>query len=797
MPYIGRTTDVKVRQQRILGDGTQKIFTLDFVPNSDNQLACYLDGTFLNDQDWVFKHPNKVVLADAPGDGTELVIVAPKATDIQSTRHKLHIADNIQRIFDCGFIPPNEYSVLVTVNGEVQQDRDYVLSGSKVILNTVPSLNAEVEIRGIYDIIDPTGQTLASNNLAIRRTREKTDGYQNIIPMHQYVQNENNVIVCRGSSDNGDAIVSNQREYLITSGYKYVHNDVLTENTEIEFRNLQEGSPAQYTNLCRRVIMTKDFEGVPATVSVGASGTSGYTTANNVRAYGGSGNELWVNITAAGGVVTGVSISSITANQFSREFQTSEALNIYQAGSTNDATVIIDSVTNNDGQQYFDINNTRWDSLDNAWLSDTAYTLTNNEHEYLVSVDGIIQPYNTYTNTAGGPGDPSGSAITTVNIGSLVGEDENASFVEIRDIERLISDLDVSINGSVGVERIVWSTTGASAAFDITSGYTARTSDFQATFNSNLANEEKFMVIVNGIIQDRDSWALTTDTLTIGGTAGHSDDAVTGAPVVVELIFFTGLDSTCQDALQIDMTGNPATGVGDHKFIRLYDRATGTIELHPDSESSVIIYIDGVLQQDKAYFVNNNKICFFDEAPQFGSIINVKVLKCTEVAAANRRKAMFRGDGSSVNYTLPFTSTTTPDDFGILVYVNGRMYRDNEYALTGTNLTFNTAPTSDAFVEVIGIFDITTYAGVSSDTNLETKKLTIVCDGIRQIFDLGELVFEKHSYGTVQDTYNEQKLLVFLDGELKGQHEYVIIGNKLYLTAIPNDGNTIEVVRFI
>jgi hypothetical protein len=797
MPYIGRTKDVKVRQQRIMGDGTQKIFTLDFVPHSDNQLACYLDGTFLNDQDWVFKHPNKIVLADAPGDGTELVIVAPKATDIQSRRHKLHIADNIQRIFDCGFIPPNEYSVLVTVNGEVQQDRDYVLSGSKVILNIVPSLNAEVEIRGIYDIIDPTGQPLASNNLAIRRTREKTDGYQNIIPMHQYVQNENNVIVCRGSSDNGDAIVSNQREYLITSGYKYVHNDVLSENTEIEFRNLQEGVPTQYDNLCRRVIMTKDFEGVPATVTLGAGGTSGYTSATNVRAYGGSGEELYVDIVATGGVVTSVSISNITANHFSREFQTSEALNIYQAGSTNDATVVIATVTNNDGQRYFDINNTRWDPLDNNWLSDTGYSLTNNEYEYLVSVDGIIQPYNTYTNTAGGPGDPSGANITTVDIGSLVGEDENASFVEIRDIQRLVSDLDATINATVNIERIVWTTTGAGNTFDVTTGYTARTSDFQAAFNSNLSNEHKFLVIVNGIIQDRDTWTLITNHVQIGGTAGHSDDAVTGAPVVVELIFLTNLDSTLQDAKQVTMTGNPATGVGDHKFIRLYDRATGTIELHPDSESSVIIDIDGVLQQDKAYFVEKNKICFFDEAPQFGSNINVKVLKCTEVAAANRRKAMFRGDGSSVNYTLPFTSTTTPDDFGILVFVNGRMYRDNEYALTGTTLTFNTAPTSDAFVEVVGIFDITTFTGTSSDTDLETKKLTITCDGIRQIFDLGELVFEQHSYGTVQDTYNEQKLLVFLDGELKGQHEYVIIGNKLYLTSIPNNGNNLEVVRFI
>ena len=190
-------------------------------------------------------------------------------------------------------------------------------------------------------------------------------------------------------------------------------------------------------------------------------------------------------------------------------------------------------------------------------------------------------------------------------------------------------------------------------------------------------------------------------------------------------------------------------------------------------------------------------MCFFDENPVFGSIIDVKVLKCTEVAAANRRKAMFRGTGSATQFTLPFTSTTTPADFGVLVVVNGKVLRDEEYALSGTTLTFNTAPANDAFIEVQGIFDITTFSGTSSETNLETKKLVFKCNGSQQIFNMGELVFEQHSYGTVQDTYNEQKLLVFLEGELQDPTQYLIIGNKLYMTSVPNVNTRLEVIRFI
>ena len=151
----------------------------------------------------------------------------------------------------------------------------------------------------------------------------------------------------------------------------------------------------------------------------------------------------------------------------------------------------------------------------------------------------------------------------------------------------------------------------------------------------------------------------------------------------------------------------------------------------------------------------------------------------------------------ATQFTLPFSSTTTPNDFGVLVVINGKVLRDEEYALSGTTLTFNTAPSQDAFIEVQGIFDITTYSGSSSETDLETKKLVFKCNGSQQIFDMGELVFEKHSFGTVQDTYNEQKLLVFLEGELQDPTQYVIVGNKLYLTTIPVNETKLEVVRFI
>ena len=111
---------------------------------------------------------------------------------------------------------------------------------------------------------------------------------------------------------------------------------------------------------------------------------------------------------------------------------------------------------------------------------------------------------------------------------------------------------------------------------------------------NDASNEHKFMVIINGIIQDEDTWSISGGTLTVGAAVGSSDDSGAGQSVFVELIFFTGLDSSNQNAKQVTMTGNSQTGAGDHKFIRLYDRATGLKELHPSSDACVIVDITGV-----------------------------------------------------------------------------------------------------------------------------------------------------------------------------------------------------------
>lgn len=514
MPYIGRTKGNNIRTQRFIADGVRKIFTTEFIPLSDNQMSVYIDGVYLNDQDFVFKHPNKVLLSDAPADGAEVIIQALKASEFQSVRSKIYLCDGTQRIFDCGFTPPDEYSIIVTKNGDILQDKDYVIVGSKVVLTQTPSIDNELEIRGIYDVIDPSGNVQAANSLAIVRTRAITDGLQNIVPMHQKTDAENNLLVFRGGAS--ASVMSNHNEYALVNEYKYVHESALTENTPIEFRGLKS---TMYTNLNRRVMMGKNINGQPTTINGTPTnaGTSGYTTANNLEARGGSGQGFRVNITASGGVVTGVTINTDLANgEFAYNYQNNEILTIIQSGSTNDATMTITAITDNAGQQYFDVNNHHWDSTNNVYQKETTYALSADEADIIVAVDGIIQPFDEYTVVSANFNESSGASNQVVNIGSRVGVDDQAPKIEIRDMTSLIGNDDASLLADTAISRATWTASGSASTFTTASGYTTRHGTF-STQSANAANEEMFLVIVDGIIQRKRHMVNVWTNFNIGG----------------------------------------------------------------------------------------------------------------------------------------------------------------------------------------------------------------------------------------------------------------------------------------
>ena len=63
----------------------------------------------------------------------------------------------------------------------------------------------------------------------------------------------------------------------------------------------------------------------------------------------------------------------------------------------------------------------------------------------------------------------------------------------------------------------MWTSNGSSSTFNTASGTESIHGSF-TNLAANAANEQCFLVIVDGIVQDRDTWSISSTTLTLGGS---------------------------------------------------------------------------------------------------------------------------------------------------------------------------------------------------------------------------------------------------------------------------------------
>ncbi len=136
-------------------------------------------------------------------------------------------------------------------------------------------------------------------------------------------------------------------------------------------------------------------------------------------------------------------------------------------------------------------------------------------------------------------------------------------------------------------------------------------------------------------------------------------------------------------------------------------------------------------------------------------------------------KNTFAGDGSTTAFTL--TTSMTNED-GLIVFIDGVYQADNVYSVSGTTLTFATAPVNGRVIEVfqleggiVGVAPvIATMTGDGSDTTLD---LTTSPDSENQTF-------------------------VTIDGVVQHKDTYSISGSTLTFSAAPPNGTSVEAVIF-
>ena len=132
----------------------------------------------------------------------------------------------------------------------------------------------------------------------------------------------------------------------------------------------------------------------------------------------------------------------------------------------------------------------------------------------------------------------------------------------------------------------------------------------------------------------------------------------------------------------------------------------------------------------------------------------------------------FTGDGSTVAFDLQNSIT---DEDQTQIYIDGVYQEKSTYSISGTTITFTTAPILGHSVEVISISSINTGPTVLYQDNFTGN-------GSDTAFTLGQAID------------NEIKTFIFLNGVYQFKNTYTVDGTTLTFDTAPANGVAIEVV---
>ena len=136
-------------------------------------------------------------------------------------------------------------------------------------------------------------------------------------------------------------------------------------------------------------------------------------------------------------------------------------------------------------------------------------------------------------------------------------------------------------------------------------------------------------------------------------------------------------------------------------------------------EDNTLVYIDGVYQNKTSYAIVGN-VLTFSAAPPNSSAIEITAATIAPVEASTEFKlSQFAGNGSTVAFTL---SAQSPEN-NTNVYIDGVYQSKSNYSVSGTTLTFSTAPPNGSAVEVMAAHAVVVSVSTPDDNTVTTAKI--------------------------------------------------------------------------
>ena len=177
------------------------------------------------------------------------------------------------------------------------------------------------------------------------------------------------------------------------------------------------------------------------------------------------------------------------------------------------------------------------------------------------------------------------------------------------------------------------------------------------------------------------------------GTTGQRPTAATGQ------LRFNSTDGRLEVYTGSAWSAVGSGGVGNHTL----DTFTGddsttafTLSVTPANEDALTVFIDGAYQEKGDYSLSGTTLTL-DEAPIAGEKISVHTITGTIHDGTAALNQQFTGDGSTAAFTL---NASPGSENNTQVFINGVYQQKTDYTVSGTTLTFDTAPTNGDIIEV-------------------------------------------------------------------------------------------------
>ena len=305
----------------------------------------------------------------------------------------------------------------------------------------------------------------------------------------------------------------------------------------------------------------------------------------------------------------------------------------------------------------------------------------------------------------------------------------------------------ISLTTDAATDTLTIASTGGSGGGTVTiqrNNYTGDGSTVAYGVSSTVVSENNIQIYLDGVYQDKDTFTATGTTVTFGTAPPTGTE--------IEIMHYVAVDGV----IEVD------------EFVGDGTTTNFSTSLSIINEDATTVFVSGVYQSKLTYQTTGNVVSF-TTAPPNGA--NIEIVHVKALALSGFNKNNFVGTGSQTAFTL---NTTVNEENMTFVFLEGIYQDKSTYSISGTTLTFTTAPQSGYNIEVMVL------GAISASTNaLYTD--TFTGDGSQTAYALGITPVDLNA------------IEVYLNGLYQNVSTLTLSANTVTFATAPPSGVIIEI----